>query len=269
MILNRRQFAMMTVPLFGQFLSLQQVFAQGTDDSLPLPRPESFESGDFLWPKKPGVYVPYNSGGRTITAQDDEAEWEAGKRKFLAKVANDPGYFTSADIATIQGLTYREFYARYAGDQQPDLPGVYSTGSGIYVGHVGIVDIDGDGRPWIIEALMDGGVVRTAYDKWLQSRPGEVVWQGRVREISKQDRRKIVAEALKYLGRPYDFWNFDLNNDAGFYCSKLVWMAIFRSLGFAIDGKADPQRRFWFSPKQLLYAKTIARLHDPGPYANL
>ena len=269
MILSRRQFAMMPLPLLGHFLIPRQVLAQGTDESLPLPRTESFESGDFLWPKKPGVYVPYNSGGQTITAQDDAAEWEAGKQKFLAKLVNDPGYFTGADTAAIQGLTYREFYARYAGDQQPDMPGVYSAGSGIYVGHVGIVDIDGDGRPWVIEALMDEGVVRTAYDRWLQSRPGQIVWQGRIREISKQDRKKIVLEALKYLGRPYDFWNFDLNKDAGFYCSKLVWMAIFRSLGFAIDGKANPQRTFWFSPKQLLYAKTITRLHDPGPYANL
>jgi hypothetical protein len=268
-VLSRRQFAIMTFPLVGHLLIPQKVIAQGADESLPLPRPESFESGDFLWPKKPGVYVPYNSGSQRITAEDDAAEWEAGKQKFLAKLANDPDYFTSADIATIQGLTYREFYARYAGDQQPDMPGVYSAGSGIYVGHVGIVDIDSDGRPWVVEALMGEGVVRTAYDRWLQSRPGQIVWQGRIREISKQDRKKIIIEAMKYIGRPYDFWNFDLNNDAGFYCSKLAWMAIFRSLGFAIDGKPNPQRTFWFSPKQLLYAKTITRLHDPGPYANL
>jgi hypothetical protein len=223
----------------------------------------------FLWPKKPGAYVPYNSGGRAVAVGDDAAEWEAGKQEFLTKISSDHDYFTDADITAIRQLTYREFYARYAGDQQPDMPGVYSAGSGIYVGHVGVVDIDGEGQAWVVEALLGAGVVRTLYDKWLLSRPGQIVWQGRIREISKQDRRKIVVEAMKYLGRPYDFWNFDLNNDAGFYCSKLVWMAIFRSLGFAIDGKANPQRVFWFSPKQLLYAKTITRLHDPGPYANL
>jgi hypothetical protein len=269
MILSKRQLAVSALALLGSLSIPQRIVAQGTDESLPLPRRESFESGDFLWPKKPGAYVPYNSGGQAIVARDDAVEWEVGKQEFLKRIENDPGYFTKADIAAIRELTYREFYARYAGDQQPDMPGVYSAGSGIYVGHVGIVDIDGDGKPWVIEALMGDGVVRTAYDKWLLSRPGQIVWQGRIREISKQDRKKIVIEAMKYLGRPYDFWNFDLNKDDGFYCSKLVWMAVFRSLGFAIDGKANPQRTFWFSPKQLLYAKTITRLHDPGPYANL
>src|SRR5690606_3158393 len=36
-----------------------QLFAQSTSD-LPLPPEENFESGDFLWPKRPGAYVPYS-----------------------------------------------------------------------------------------------------------------------------------------------------------------------------------------------------------------
>jgi hypothetical protein len=112
------------------------------------------------------------------------------KARVSERIENDPGYFSGTDIAAIKELNYREFYARYAGDQQPDMPGVYSAGSGIYVGHVGIVDIDGNGQPWVIEALTGDGVVRTPYDKWLLSRPGQIVWQGRIREITKQDRKK-------------------------------------------------------------------------------
>jgi uncharacterized protein YycO len=125
------------------------------------------------------------------------------------------------------------------------------------------------GVPWVIEALAESGVVRHKYDDWLRKRPGEIVWHGRVRELSKTARGQIPIESAKYLGRPYDFWNFDLNDDAGFYCSKLVWMSIWRALGFAIDGNSNSRRTFWLSPKQLLYLKTISRLHDPGPYANL
>jgi uncharacterized protein YycO len=81
-------------------------------------------------------------------------------------------------------------------------------------------------------------------------------------------RAEIAIEARRYVGRPYNFWNFDLADDTAFYCSKLAWLAIYRALGFPIDGVAEPKRSFWFSPKQFLYLKTIARMHDPGIYAN-
>jgi uncharacterized protein YycO len=93
-----------------------------------------------------------------------------------------------------------------------------------------------------------------------------MVWLGRVKKISSSYRAKIAIEAKKYIGRPYDFWNFDLNDERGFYCSKLAWMCMFRALGLVIDGNPDPKRFFWFSPKQLLYVNRVARLFDPGPY---
>ena len=103
--------------------------------------------------------------------------------------------------------------------------------------------------------------------RWLANRPNEVIWLGRVKGRSNDERASIVEEAKKYINRPYDFWNFDLNDDHGFYCSKLVWLSVFRSLSFAIDGNSNPERAFWFSPKQLLYLPAIDRIHDPGPYA--
>jgi len=78
----------------------------------------------------------------------------------------------------------------------------------------------------------------------------------------------MAKEASKYIGRPYDFWNFDLNSDIGFYCSKLVWLATYRSLKFAIDGNANSHRIFWFSPKQLLYTRRVIILLDQGSYTN-
>src|SRR5262249_9633198 len=141
------------------------------------------------------------------------------------------------------------------------------SGGGIYVGHVGLVEIDGDRVPWVIEALMANGVVRSKYDDWLRGRPGEIVWHGRVRQLDATQRAAIAIEAKKHLGKPYNFWNFDLNDDAAFYCSKLVWLSIWRSLAIPIDGGQNPKRVFWFSPKQLLYAPTVARLHDPGAYS--
>jgi Permuted papain-like amidase enzyme, YaeF/YiiX, C92 family len=257
--------------LFPAFIcstfSISVAAQDAKDSTLPLPNKQTFQSGDFVWPKKPGAFVPYRND---VDASPDEEQqqWQAEKETFIKSIRSNPSYFSEADIAELENMTFREFYARYAGDQKPGVPGAYSTGSGIYVGHVGIIEVDSNKTPWVVEALMTRGVVRTSYDDWIASRPGEIVWHGRVRDLSPDDRAKIVAEAKRYLTKPYYFWNLDLNDDSQFYCSKLVWLAIWRSSGFAIDGDPNPKRKFWFSPKQLLYAKTIDRLHDPGPYAN-
>jgi hypothetical protein len=266
--INRRHVLEATFALFYSTASTNSLVAEDTNNpTLPLPNKETFESGDLVWPKKPGTYVPYRNDVYA-SPEEEQRRWQVEKQAFIKNIRANPTYFSEADIAELENMTFPEFYSRYAGDQKPGVPGTYSTGAGIYVGHVGIVEVDRNKTPWIVEALMTRGVVRTTYDDWIKSRPGEIVWHGRVRDLSPEERGKILAEAKKYLSKPYYFWNFDLNDDSEFYCSKLVWLAIWRSLGFAIDGDSNPKRKFWFSPKQLLYAKTIARLHDPGPYAN-
>jgi hypothetical protein len=218
-----------------------------------------------VWPKKPDSFVPYSQQDTSV--DDDRTIWEREKRAFLDRVAHEGTYLTPDQVDALRALDYREFLARYHGDQQPGVPGLYSSGGGMYVGHVGIVDVAPGGSISIIEALWEKGVVRHSYKDWLAGRQGELVWLGRLRERSATDRAKISAEAAKYLQRPYVFWNFDLNDDSGFYCSKLAWMAIFRSLGLAVDGDDNPRRRFWFSPKQLLYLPGIDHVHEPGHYA--
>lgn len=243
-------------------------FAQDEESrALPLPNRGAFQSGDFLWPKKPGMYVPYHSGGAAVF-ESERARWAEERKRFLDRQREGSSSLTPIQLDTLRSLDYREFHARYAGDQKAGTPGAYSTAGGIYVGHVGIIEVDGTGTPWIVEALWDRGVVRHTYDEWLRKRPGEIVWHGRIRDVDLASREKVVAEAIRHVGKPYDFWNFDLSDDSAFYCSKLAWLSIYRTLGFAVDGNASPKRGFWFSPKQLLYTKPMARLHDPGPYAN-
>jgi hypothetical protein len=40
-----------------------------------------------------------------------------------------------------------------------------------------------------------------------------MVWLGRVRNLAASQRAKIPIEAKKHVGKPYDFWDFDLNDD--------------------------------------------------------
>lgn len=236
---------------------------------LPRPDPTLFQSGDLVWPKKPGVYVPYNSGSRNAPSEDRD-QWESEKKAYLAKHKTPPQteLLLRRRIATLQNMDFREFLAVYAGGQTPGVPGLYSGGIA-YVGHVGIIEVDSDGKSWVIEALLGDikKVVRQEYTTWINGRSDQVVWLGRLREVPSEARAKVAEEAKRYINKPYDFWNFDLNDDAGFYCSKLVWLSIYRSLKFSVDGDDDTNRLLWFSPKQLMYAPTIELLHDPGPYA--
>jgi hypothetical protein len=237
--------------------------------SLPLPNPQTYQSGDFIWPKKPGAFVPYRSGSPS-QFENERLQWQRERQEFLQReaVKSAADRLPSADLELIRSLDFREFHARYAGDQRPGVPGAYSTGGGIYVGHVGIIEIDPGGSQWVIEAIWGEGVIRHSYSDWLRGRPGEVVWHGRLRDLPPEARAAVAHEARKHVGKKYDFWNFDLSDESGFYCSKLVWLAVMKTQGFAIDGNADPRRGFWLSPKQVLYSKPVARLHDPGPYAN-
>lgn len=235
----------------------------------PLPDSKQFQSGDFLWPKKPGDFVPYDAGPpRAVDA--DEAKWNEERDRFIADVGTKAPYFTPDQIEHMRKLTYQEFRAQYVGDEEGggSTYSVNNPFAAIYVGHVAIVDIDEAGAPWIIEALWGRGVIRHTYADWTKERPGEVVWLGRLAEFSEADRAKITSEARKQVGKPYDFWNFDLSDERGFYCTKLAWMATFRSLNTAVDDDRNPKRAFWFSPKQFLYVPRITRLIDPGPYGS-
>ena len=262
---NRRRF--IGSAIFGtSILSSPYISILYASSSTPLPDPKSLQSGDFIWPKKPGAYVPYRSGV-TNSAREESVVWAKQRDYFFDSVVSSKNETTIRRLSELKNMTFREFYARYAGDQVPDVRGVYSFGDGLYVGHVAILEVDENGEPWVIEALSKLGVVRQRYIEWLKLRPGINVWHGRVQEISSDDQKRLVKELSKHIGRPYDFWNFDLNDDKSFYCSKLVWLSVFRSLGIAIDGNNDPQRSFWFSPKQLLYTDKVSRLHNPGPYA--
>ncbi|MCK1403876.1 YiiX/YebB-like N1pC/P60 family cysteine hydrolase [Bradyrhizobium sp. 76] len=260
---SRRSFAS---GLLLTALGSEGVRSQIIQQSPPLPRTELFNSGDFLWPKKPGEFVPYSQQANA-GPEHDAAIWQKEKQQFLEQAATESSGLSASQLAQIKDLDYREFLARYEADQRPGTPGVYSSGGGVYVGHVAIVNITSDRKPEVVEAIWGAGVVRHSYESWLAGRQGEVVWLGRLRDRSAEDRARISTEAAKYVGRPYNFWNFNLNDDSGFYCSKLAWLSVFRSLGFALDGDPNPQRGFWFSPKQMLYLPVVDRLYDPGPYA--
>lgn len=244
-----------------------QIFAQETGVIAKTPDSKTFQSGDLIWPKRPGEFVPYNSG--TVSPYDEEKlRWINERRAFVDKVRSNPK--SSQELrqlaADLSLLDFNEFLTLYQADQTPGTPREYGGGATVlYVGHVGVISIE-DGEPTVVEALWGKGVVQSKYESWLINRPGAWVWHGRVANRSQDERALIAVEAKKYLQRPYNFWNFDLADASGFYCSKLCWLAIRDALNLAVDDNPNPSRPFWFSPKQLLKARRVEKLFVPGSY---
>jgi hypothetical protein len=230
------------------------------------PDPATFQEGDFIWPKTPGKFVPYDSSPEQQYL-DAKHDWEAGRDAFVrrAKTAGDSADKKAAE--SLEHMEFREFLALYEADEKPGVPGTYSSGSPLYVGHVGILSFDSN-KPVVIEAVW--GKVKQVrvipYEDWLKERPDDHVWHGRLKQVARSDRAKIAKEALTHKGTKYDFWNFNLNDDRGFYCSKLVWLSVFRQLQLPVDNNKDPHRLFWFSPKQLLHSNNTEILFSPGNY---
>jgi hypothetical protein len=164
MAIYRRKFIGVAAAIVSLASGLDEISAQ--DSALsnpPLPNPALFESGDLLWPKKPGQFVPYRSVVAADSVEDEEERWLREKQEFIKRARASTTYFNAEELGTLEKLSFREFYARYAGDQKPGIPGAYSSGNGIYVGHVAILYIDDEKVTWVIEALWGKGVVRSSY----------------------------------------------------------------------------------------------------------
>jgi uncharacterized protein YycO len=181
----------------------------------------------------------------------------------------------------LRQMSYPEFQAlffqdRESGDLRRQERSLFSA-QHLSVGHVGILEIDGEGKIWVIEAVPKGskgysviferisnGVIRTPYDAWAKEHEGYNIWHGRVNTDNGGAR---IAEAAKsFLGHDYWIWSLDFADETAFYCSKLVWVSVNKALGFALDGDNNMARQLWLSPKRLMKLETVSMLFSPAPY---
>lgn len=216
------------------------------------------EAGDLVWPRKAMAMIPYGSAGEDA----DRRAWERERSAWLKALDGQPLSDAEArDRLRIAQMTFNEFRAEYL-----EGAGAQPRGFGRLVGHVAIVDVDASGARFIVEALLDKGVVRTPLAAWAGTVCEDVFWHGRVK-ATVEARREIAAEARRHVGRPYSILNRRLDDESAFYCSKLAWLAIRRATGRPPDGDPTPARFVWFSPRQLLESQIVERLQDPGNYA--
>lgn len=232
------------------------------------PDPSTFQSGDFVWPKGPHAIVPYDSSvGKA--GEREQRQWEAERNSYLRKLESlaSPSDLDKERYRLLSAMTYEQFLSVYLAADDPARVQPYGATGPFYVGHVGVVDMR-DGVPWVVEAVMGDGVRAIQYSDWLAKREGEVVWHARLRGADVATRQTIAGTARSQTEpkKPYEFWNFDLSDDHGFYCSKLAWFSVWKVTGIALDGNSNPSRAIWFSPKQMLRSTAVDVLFSPGEY---
>ncbi|WP_088342598.1 MULTISPECIES: YiiX/YebB-like N1pC/P60 family cysteine hydrolase [Rhodomicrobium] len=251
------------------------------------PRAELFQSGDFLWPAKPGAFIP-KFALRSIQPSAEAVAWEEEKRAFIERARTSGTADDKAAADQMEQLTFQDFQRQYfEADRSPEPGSEGLRTRGISpmpaalpeVGHVALIEVDGSGKPWVIEAMprakyryaslysrFPDGVIRTTYADWIAQHKDYNVWHGRLKEIEAAKRRRIVTEASRFLGKDYWFWSFNLSDESAFYCSKLVWVSVWKAAELALDGDKSFGRKFWVTPKALVYAQGMELLHNPGVY---
>lgn len=246
----------------------------------PHPDATTFQSGDFLWPAKPGAFIP-----RSLTLTSGPSEeanlWTEEKRKFIEQVRQSGNADQAALADSLERLTFKQFKARYFdGSSGVQERGMAERSTVLpQVGHVAIIEIDAKGAPWVVEAMpkakhryeslyshFTNGVIRSSYVDWIALHKEYNVWHGRLNHVDEDQRGGIVTEAKSFLGKDYWFWSFNLSDENAFYCSKLVWVSVWKAINVAMDGDSRFARNFWVSPKRLLNSRFVDLLHNPGAY---
>lgn len=109
-------------------------------------------------------------------------------------------------------------------------------------------------------------MVKISYREFLDRHPEDGIWHGRLKDYTKEDRARVGAYAEIYArdNKPYQFFNLNLADESGFYCSKLPWLCVYKVLNISLDDKStDGFRLFWFTPKMMLASKAITVLEPP------
>jgi hypothetical protein len=220
----------------------------------------SLESGDYVWAKTEGAFVPYSRKEDHVAQEFSKQLKEFEKRIYSLRP--DEGKVWEGTFER-RPKNLREYQAAYFSEQNPNDGQPLSAR--VEVGHVGIVSVDRD-KIYVVEALLSEGVSKRSLDDWLKERMGQSIWVGRLKGYEKIERAKIAIEAEKFIGKPYSFFGFDLDDESGFYCSKLAWLATKKGTGVALDGNDKAERTIWFSPKQMLHLSSIEKIFSSGDF---
>lgn len=100
--------------------------------------------------------------------------------------------------------------------------------------HCGII-VHRNSEPYVIEAI--GPVLYTPVRDWINRGISGYFTQIRPKNLTSGQIRKVIAESVKFLGKPYDI-QYELD-DEKIYCSELVYKAFLRGCHIEIGTKSS------------------------------
>ena len=97
--------------------------------------------------------------------------------------------------------------------------------------HMGMI-VNKNNQTWVLEAIQP--VQYTALNKWIaRGENAHYVVKRLKQPLNVQQKTKLVQNAEKYLGKPYDIY-FEWD-DCAIYCSEIVWKAYQHALGIKLS----------------------------------
>jgi hypothetical protein len=102
--------------------------------------------------------------------------------------------------------------------------------SGTLYTHVGLIEIDGNGKAKVIEAV--GPVRAVSLASWMRKGTGNRITIKRIKGLTEADAKTATARARRYLGRPYDHYFYETRDQI--YCSELVYAAYKEGPGLSL-----------------------------------
>ncbi len=196
------------------------------------PNPNDIQTGDLLWPRAEGQYVPFHD---PRVQQAMHAMQAAGEMHATARMEA----FTRSIWCGHVAFALRIDGALWVIDATPHRSRFHTPAS--------------------------AGVAMQPYEDFLGDKDhlGSHIWHGRVPGITAEQRSMVAKAAMRYLGAPYSFkpWGFDSTTD--FYCSKFVWHVLRDALGIELLGGPDQLPQPWFTPWDVMQSAEIERLFEP------
>ena len=97
--------------------------------------------------------------------------------------------------------------------------------------HMGMI-VNKNNQTWVLEAIQP--VQYTALNQWIaRGENAHYVVKRLKQPLNVQQKTKLVQNAEKYLGKPYDIY-FEWD-DRAIYCSEIVWKAYQHALGIELS----------------------------------
>ncbi|MFO0601475.1 MAG: YiiX/YebB-like N1pC/P60 family cysteine hydrolase [Myxococcaceae bacterium] len=133
--------------------------------------------------------------------------------------------------------------------------------------HTGVIEVAKDGV-YVIEAIAP--VSRTPVEQWRKRGVGEEMTVLRFTGLDEAQGKRVVAEAKKLLGKPYDArYRWD---EERIYCSELVVKAFARGADKSI-GRQEQVKTLALGPEELALARKLGISPDqslvtPGSLAD-